>query len=136
MPITDSRLKNGTLTINAVSFATQATNVRLVPKVSSTGEPLEVLAGDVIDPDETVDWSLAITAVQDFTDEAGFVNFCLANAGDVHPYSWAPAGAAAGPTYTGTVKVQPVEVGGDVNTRNTTSAEWDCQEAPTTVYPV
>lgn len=134
MTITDSRLKNGTLTINALPFATQATNVRLVPKTSSSGDTLEVLSGDTIDPDETVDWSLVIEAVQDFTDEAGFVNFTLQNAGEVHPYSWKPN--ATGPTYSGTVRVQPVEVGGDVNARNTTTAEWACMEAPTTAYPV
>lgn len=135
MPITDSRLKNGTLTINAVAFATQATNVRLVPKTNSQGDTLEVLSGDTVTPDETVDWTLEIVAVQDFTDEAGLINFAMANAGDIHAYSWAPSGAT-GPTYTGTVKVQPIEVGGEVNSRNTTTASWACQEAPTTTYPV
>lgn len=134
MPITDSRLKDGTLTLDAVAFNSQATNVRLVPKTDSQGDTLEVLSGETITPDETTAWTLAIEAVQDFTNEAGFINFCLANAGDIVTYSWKPN--TTGPTYTGTVKIHPVEVGGDVNKRNTTSAEFDCQEDPTVAYPV
>lgn len=133
MPITQSRLKAGTLTLDALPFATQATNVRLVPKTDEQGDRLEVLSGDSITPDDSTDWALVITAVQDFDDEAGFVAFAMANAGDVVPYSWKPN--ATGVTYTGTVKVRPVEIGGDVDARLTTDAEWPCQETPTPAYP-
>lgn len=134
MPITESRLKSGVLTIDAQAFATQATNVRLVPRTDDQGDTLEVLSGDTITPDDTTTWSLVITAVQDFDDPAGFVNFAMTNAGDVVPYTWSPSGAA-GVSYTGNVRVRPVEIGGDVNARLTTDAEWPCQEAPTPAYP-
>lgn len=134
MPITESRLKTGTLTLDATSFATQATNVRLTPKTDSSGDSLEVLSGDTITPDDETTWSLAITAVQDFDDPAGFVNFAMTNAGEVVAYTWAPAGAE-GVSYAGNVRVRPVEIGGDVNARLTTDAEWPCQEAPTATYP-
>lgn len=133
MPITDSRLKNGTLTLDALPFATQATNVRLVPSTADVGDSLEVLSGDTVDPDEETTWSLAITAVQDFDDADGFVAFALDNAGDVVPYSWKPN--ADGPTFAGNVRVRPVEIGGDVASRLTTDAEWPCQETPTPTYP-
>lgn len=133
MTITESRLKSGTLTLDAISFATQATNVRLVPSTDTQGDALETLSGDTISPDESTTWALAITAVQDFEDSAGFVNFAMENAGLTVPYSWKPK--AVGPTYTGTVKVRPVEVGGEVNKRLTTDAEWACQETPTVAYP-
>lgn len=132
MPITDSRLKEGTLTIDGDAFATQATNVRLTPRTDETGDRLEVLSGDTVDPEDETTWSLVIDAVQDFDDPAGFVNFALQNAGEVVAYSWQPNPDAV--TYSGNVKVRPVEIGGDVNTRNTTSAEWPCQETPTAVY--
>lgn len=134
MPITESRLKNGTLTIDGHAFNTQATNVRLTPKTDDTGDTLEVLSGDTIAPDDTTTWSLVIDAVQDFTEPTGFVNFAMQNAGDVVAYTWAPNGAGE-VSYAGTVKVRPVEVGGDVNARLTTSAEWPCQQAPTPTYP-
>lgn len=122
MPITESKLKSGTLTIEGNSFATQATNVTLTPDVDEQGDALEVLSGDTLSPDERTMWALGIEAVQDFTNPAGFVEYCRQNAGDVVAFSWKPAPAAA--TYSGTVKVRAVEIGGDVNARLTTSAEF------------
>lgn len=133
-PITDSRNKTGVLTIDALPFATQATNVRLVPKTDEQGDPLEVLSGDTITAEDETTWTLDVRAVQDFDDAAGFVNFALQNAGEIVPYSWKPNVDA--PTYTGNVRVRPVEIGGDVNKRLTTDASWPCQETPTVAYPV
>lgn len=135
LTIIDSRLKSGTLTIDGHAFASQATNVRLVPKTDSGGDPLEVLSGDTTTADDETTWSLVVRAVQDFDDPAGFVNFSLTNAGDEVPYSWKPNSGADTPTFTGTVKVRPLEVGGDVNKRLTTDAEWPCTAAPTVTYP-
>lgn len=134
MPITQSRLKAGTLTLDALPFATQATNVRLVPKTDEQGDSLEVLSGDTITPDDSTAWSLVVTAVQDFDDPDGLVAFAMANAGTVVPYTWKPN--ATGVSYAGTVKVRPMEIGGDVDARLTTDLEWPCQEAPTPTYPV
>lgn len=134
--IIEAKLKGGTLTLGAVpgvAFETQATNVRLVPNTDEQGDALEVLSGDTLDPEEVTDWSLVVVAVQDFTDEAGFVNYCLQNAGDIVPYTWKPN--AVGPTYTGTCRIRPVEIGGEVNTRLTTDAEFPCFETPTPAYP-
>lgn len=135
LTIIDSRLKSGTLTIDGHAFASQATNVRLVPKTDSGGDPLEVLSGDTTTADDETTWSLVVRAVQDFDDPAGFVNFSLTNAGDEVPYSWKPNNGVDTPTFTGTVKVRPLEVGGDVNKRLTTDAEWPCTAAPTVTYP-
>lgn len=131
MPITDSRLKGGTLTLDAVSFASQATNVRLTPATDESGEPLEVLSGETVTADDETTWALVIDAVQDFDNPAGFVNFSFDNAGQLVPYSWQPN--PTGPTYSGTVKVRPVEIGGDVNARLSTSAEWPTTAKPTRV---
>lgn len=137
MTITDSRLKGGTLTFTVdaapLSFASQATNVRLIPKTDEDGDPLEVLSGDTIEADDVTSWTLNMTAVQDFDDPDGFIGFALANAGDVVAFTWKPN--AAGVSYGGTVKVRPVEIGGDVNARNTTGAEWPLVGDPTPTYP-
>jgi len=134
MPITESRLRLGTLTLGGTSFATQATNVRLVPSTEEDGDALEVLSGDEILPDDVTTWALAITAVQDFDDPAGFVNYAMQNAGDVVAFVWAPN--PPGVSYAGNVKVRPVEIGGDVNARLTTEAEWPIQGEPIPTYPV
>lgn len=133
MPIVEDRLKAGTLTLDALPFATQATNVNLSPDTDEEGDPLEVLSGDTIEPDDVTTWTLNITAIQDFDDAAGFVRFCLANAGDVVPFSWKPN--AAGVTFAGDVKIRPVEIGGDVNTRLTTSATFPLIGEPTPTDP-
>ena len=135
MPIIESRLRLGTLTLGGTAFATQATNVRLVPSTEEDGDPLETLSGDEILPDEQTSWALAITAVQDFDEATGFVNYAMQNAGDVVAFVWAPTGAT-GPSYAGNVKVRPVEIGGDVNARLTTEAEWPIEGVPTPTYPV
>lgn len=134
MPIIESRLKSGTLTLDSVSFEAQASNVRLVPSTDETGDPLEVLSGDTITAEDETTWTLTIEAVQDFDDTAGFVNFALFNANELVPYSWQPNADA--PTYSGTVRVRPVEIGGEVNARLTTAADWPCTAAPTVTYPV
>ena len=130
----ESRLKAGTLTVDGVAFSTQASNVRLVPKTDDKGEVLEVLSGDVLTPSDTTTWSLVIEAVQDFSSPTGLINKSLAAAGTLVPYSWKPNSAAAGVTYSGTLRLRPVEIGGDVNARLATTAEWPCTGAPTVVY--
>lgn len=132
-PIVDSRLKAGTLTLDAVSFASQATNVRLEPNTDEEGDALETLSGATISPDDTTTWSMVIVAIQDFDDPVGFIAFALDNAGDLVPFSWKPN--ADGPTFAGTVRVRPVAIGGDVNARNTTTATWPLDGAPTPTWP-
>lgn len=133
MPIMESRLKSGTLTLDAIPFATQATNITLTPKTDEVGDALEVLSGDEILPDDETTWTLAIEAVQDFDEVDGFVAFTLANAGELVPFTWKPN--ATGVSYAGSCKVRPVEIGGDVNARVTTKAEFPVNGAPVPTYP-
>jgi hypothetical protein len=135
MPIVESRNKTGTLTLDALPFQSQATNVTLEPSVDAEGDRLEVLSGDTIEPDEVESWTLNIEAVQDFDDPAGFVKFAKDNAGEIVPFTWAPTGAT-GPEYAGSVRVRAVRIGGDVNARLTTPAEWPVVGAVTDTYPV
>lgn len=135
MTILESRLKTGTLTIDGKPFASQASNVRLTPKTDEQGDPLEVLSGDTVSAEDETSWALNITAVQDFDDPTGFVALCIADAGEVVAYSWKPNAGVDTPTYTGNVRIRPVEIGGDVNKRLFTSAEFPCQEKPTVTYP-
>ena len=132
MAITDSRVKNGTLSLGAtpVSFECQATNVRIVPDHSQE-DGVETLCGDMSEPSLETAWTLAITAIQDFNDAEGFVNYCWDNNGTTVPFEWLPGAADAAPTYTGNVQIRAVEVGGDVAVQLTTDAEFPCVGQPT-----
>lgn len=130
--ITESKLKSGVLTFDPdgagagtpLDFSCQPTNVRITPNHDEDGDPLETLCGDTLGADETRTDTLSITAVQDFTDAAGFQRFSWENDGTVMPFTWTPN--ADGPTFSGQVKVRAVEVGGDVNKRLTVDIEWPC----------
>jgi hypothetical protein len=135
MPIVESRLKTGVLTIDSVAFAGQATNVALVPNIAEDGDRLEVLSGDVILPDEVTTWALEFTGIQDFDDEDGWINFSLTSAGDVVPVVFTPDDTVTGVEYAMTVKVRPVTIGGGVNVRLTSDASWPLQTGPTPSYP-
>lgn len=126
--IRESKLKTGTLTFTVdaapVDFACQATNVRIIPKHDEDGDTLETLCGDQIGAEETRTDSLAITAIQDFDDPAGFQSFSWENDRTTVPFTWTPN--ADGPSWSGSVRVRALEVGGDVNKRLTVDAEWPC----------
>lgn len=134
MPITDSRLKGGTLTLGATSFAKQMTSVALTPSTEEDGEPVETLDGSEISAEEKTTWSLDLGAIQDFDDAAGFIAYTWTNAGDEVTFTWEPNSVDA-PSYGGTVKVRPVAVGGDVNARLTTTASFPLVGDPTPTYP-
>lgn len=129
MPTQESKPKNGLLTFGTapdpvVDFACQAANVKVTPGYEESGDRLELLDGTVLQPDTTRVDKLTIEAVQDFADAAGFVNWTWLNDLETVPFTWQPQGAT-GPTYSGNVNVRAVEVGGDINKRNMTTAEWD-----------
>lgn len=132
--IEDSRLKGGTLVLDAIAFAKQQTEVALTPSVSEEGDRVEVLSGAVIEPDEITTWTLDLNAIQDFDDPAGFVEFSRANAGQIVSFSWEPNQIGA-PTYAGSVRVRAVKIGGPVATRNQSDTSWPVIGDYTTTYP-
>lgn len=133
MAITDSRNKTGTLTLDGDSFETQATSVALVPTTDEVGDPIETLSGDTITADDETTWTLNITAIQDFTDAAGLLEFLRANAGDVVTFDWKPTTAAV-PHWSGTCKIRPTTIGGNVNERLTSEIVLPLETGPTPDY--
>lgn len=120
MAVTPSKVKQGTLTFGGatpVDFSCSPTNIRLTPSVD-TEDPLEVLCGDIIQGQGVTTWSLDGTAVSDFDDPNGFVLFCFNQNGQTVPFTWQPNVLSG--TWSGSVIISAVEIGGDVNTRLTT----------------
>lgn len=133
--IEDSRLKGGTLTLDALPFAKQATSVELVPTTSKDGDDVETLSGDTLEAPEETDWTLDLGLIQDFTDPAGLIEYARANAGTVVPFTWRPSDIATSPTYTGTVRVRPIKIGGNVAARLTSETSWPVIGDPESTYP-
>ena len=128
MPIIDSRVKKGSLKLGATGlgqkdFSCQPTAITIEPSYNTDGDPLEVLCGDTILPSTTRTDALKFTAIQDFDDPQGLVAYSWNNDMEPVPFEWKPSGAT-GPTYTGTVEVRALTVGGDIAKRITTDAEW------------
>lgn len=132
--ITQSKLRQGTLTLDAVPFETQAVNVRLVPATEENGEAVEALSGDTIGADESTTWTLAVESVQDFDDPTGFASFCFDNDGLAVPFVWAPNNTTTGVEFAGSLTVRAIEMGGPVNTRNNSEAEFPVIGTPTRTF--
>lgn len=128
---TQSKLKSGSLTLAGVDFSCQPTNVTITPPdspssgSSSSSSSTEVLCGNILSDDSggKSSWRLTFTSIQDFEDPDGLINYSWENQEVEVPFVWAPMGST-GPSFSGTVQVWPLLLGGDVNTRLTSDAEW------------
>jgi hypothetical protein len=141
MPITESKLKTGKLTlggtgepvVGGVDFACQATNVRIVPTFNDESDAVETLCGDKLAAFTTTDWALQGTSIQDFDDPEGFIKYTWDNNLTEVPFSWQPNEGAT--VFAGTVQVRALEVGGDVNSRITTDFDWPITGDPEATWP-
>ena len=127
----EHRLKTGTLTFAGIQFQTRVTNVHLEPDADEDGDRLETLSGHVQEPDERTTWTLNVEVIQDFDDPTGFVNTCMDKAGQSVAFTWKPNSTTGGATFTGTVRCRAVTIGGDVNKRLDTGAEFPVLTGPT-----
>lgn len=128
---TVSKQKDGVFTVGGEPFACQQRNVRIVPPEPSDDAIEEVLDGTPLESEDAAKpWKLAFTSVQDFTNAAGIQKYSWDNEGDVVAFSWQPRGVT-GPAFAGTVRVSPLEVGGEMNKRLDVEAEWILAAKPT-----
>ena len=115
----------GTLTIGSVGspldLTAQVTNCRVVPSAESE-DAVTTLSGESLAGERTYSWALSGTLIQDLTED-GMFDYTWANKGTEVPFTFTPS-TAAGRTITGTVIVDPLELGGDVKAKNTTDFEW------------
>lgn len=133
MTVTQSKLRKGSLILGdapGTEFSCQATAVSVTTEFSEDGDKVETLCGDEILPDTTQASTLKFTAVQDFEDPAGLVRYSWDHSLEVVDFSWTPDKTKI-PRIYGTVQVRRLDIGGDVNKRLTSDAEWPVQEGPT-----
>lgn len=122
MALIDSRLGPGTLTLGTTEYGTQASNVRLTPN-HEDNEGTPTLGIPVPAPEVKTTWVLAGTAVQDWEDAAGFIEYCRDNNNTQVSFSWEP-NTDAGVTFSGTCLIKAVEIGGDVAVQTTSDFEF------------
>ncbi|WP_194919515.1 hypothetical protein [Catenulispora rubra] len=134
MSITDSRLKEGVLTFGPaaspdLTVSCQATEVTLEPDFDETSDPVETLCGDELPAVVKTTWSLNFTGIQDWENADGFVNYAFDHDGEVIEFVWKPR--KNGPTWSGSCQVKAVLIGGEINQRITSDAEWPVVGTPT-----
>ena len=122
----------GSLKIGATGTAREwagdLTKTALTPNTSSE-DAIPLLDGSNLDGEDTTTWALGGTLVDNF-DYDSLQNYCIANAGTEQPFEWIPANAG-GSSYSGTVKIRPIAIGGDVKKKNTNDFEFPLTGDPT-----
>ncbi|MHA7293695.1 hypothetical protein [Arthrobacter sp. HLT1-21] len=116
----------GTLT----QFGSQTTATKLTPSLEEE-DSIPVLSGETLDGDDTLTWTLSGTLLQSY-DKAGLLHWAYENRLTVLPFKFTPSTAESDYGWKGFAKIIPLEVGGDVKTRNTSDFEFKVIGEPTT----
>lgn len=132
MAVTESKVRQGTLTICGEDHSCQPTAVAIVPENTAGGaaNELEVLCGDKLSEGGTSDEfaaNLVFTAIQDFTNAAGLIAQSWKSNGVTCDFVWRPTSQAAD-EWHGKVTIQAIEVGGEVGQRLTSQVSWKITE--------
>lgn len=122
----------GTLTLGASGdlrqFAAHTTATSLVPSYSD-GDVLNFLDGSTETEVDEETWALEGTFRQQLETDA-IEDWCLTNAGEEMTFTFTPVDAVS-KSYTGTVKIRAVNIGGDVKTKNTSDFSFPLNGRPT-----
>ena len=109
-------------------FSCQVSNVKITPDFDAD-DSIPVLCGGEVPGEVAYSAELEAEFLQDF-DANGCLAWSWENAGKQVAFEFIPSLAHAA-KFTGTVTVHPMEVGGDVRKKNTSSIKW-----PTVGLPV
>lgn len=134
MPIKSFVMGPGTLTfgaagVQAVSAQVTKCTVKWDESVDK-GEDLNVLSGEVLTGDVVATYAakLEFEVIQG-GETTGLVMWSWTNRGTTQNFVFTP-NTALGRTATGTVRPVPLDFGGDVKKRNTSSTTWQCPTDP------
>jgi hypothetical protein len=144
--VIESKVKNAKLTFTLISAeespptveaAPQTNACKIVPKANEEGDALEMLSGDGLGVDSTTGYTLEMAGIPDWTNKDGFVQFAWDYDGKLATVVFDPcADDETGPTYTGTVRVGAIAVGGDAGKRSPIEATWSLVSKPERAYKV
>lgn len=128
MAINSYKLDDGTLKLGVagvMDISCQVTSaVAAASENVKTSDAVAVLCGDELaEEDEvTLTWTLSFNVVQDLA-AAGVIAWSYTNAGTEQLFEFIPTTAGAR-KVTGTVRVVPISIGGDVRTRPQADNTW------------
>lgn len=129
MAVRRYKLGPGTLELGAVPFdaSTQlkACSIQWSENVDST-DAVPMLSGDELPADENATYSAKLvgTAQQDL-EAAGFVAWTWEHMGEEVAFTFQPRSDTAR-AVTGTVRVAPLDLGGDVKAQPDSAISWSC----------
>lgn len=122
----------GTFSIGTVGtpldLTAQVTSLRITPSADAE-DSVTTLSGETLAGARNYSWEVSGTLIQDLTED-GMFDYTWGNAGTEVPFTFTPS-TAAGRTVTGTLVVDPLELGGDVKTKNTVDFTWLVVGQPT-----
>lgn len=125
------KLGPGQLTVGSpgspVDFSGRCTKVSVSWKVDTTDD-VEVLSGDTMAGDRTYTATLEATVYQDDLTAGGLVDYSWQQKGTEVPFSFTPY--EGGRSVTGSLVVDPLDIGGDVGKKNTSDLKWMCVGEP------
>jgi len=121
MTVNSTRVGPGVLSLAATAFQAQCRSAELqVTEVVDSTDKVDVLSGETLAQQDTATYTyqLVVTFLQDLGQPAatGIVAYSWANAGQTKAfiYTHSNAAAAGSKTWTGSLRVVPLNVGGDV----------------------
>ena len=126
MTIETTTVGPGTITVGEtgteVDFSAQILAARVSWSVNRE-DSRRVLNGEILPGRVTRTAAVSCTILQDIAQASGIVRFSWANRGQELPFVYVPA-TDAGVHVTGTVTVEPIDVGGDVDADAESEFEW------------
>jgi len=126
MPVQVVKVGPGTIKIGEVASEVDFTAQVLSATVSwgkDKEDDRKVLSGETVPGATTRSATVACTVFQDLV-ASGLVPYSWANKGEQVPFEYVP-NTVAGKKITGTVTVEPISVGGDVDSDAESEFEWD-----------
>lgn len=131
MAVKYTKVGPGTLTVgeigSEVDFSCQVTSCTLTADKDQE-DNINTLCGDVVPGDITYTWSLTGELVQDLSED-GVNKFTFENAGEQFPFTFEP-NSASGPTLSGFLILDPLDIGGEANTKGTAEFEFSVVGKP------
>lgn len=132
MTINTSTVGPGTLTLgeigSTIEVACQVSEIMLSPSKDQE-DAVNTLCGDSLAGDISYTFALKGTLVQDWS-PTGINKFCHTNRGVQVPFTFIP-NSVDGPTLTGEVIIDPIDIGGKVKTKPTAEFEFTVVGDPT-----
>lgn len=115
-------------TATAREWAGNLTKTELTPSTSADDD-VPMLDGSNMSGEEVTTWTLGGSLQQDYDFDSLEV-FCFQNKGQELPFVFTPSNAG-GTDWSGTVRIRPVKIGGEVKKKNASDFEFPLVGDPT-----